>query len=286
MASWLQFVSCMHALNDIVGAVGNTVSLHANERLLLVVSFDGVLAKYEPDPRDAHVKAERLIRLQRLQQIPGVVVAVMSGRSLCDLRRRIDLGEHAYYIALHGMEIVGPGYARSCDEVSRSFRGRMREVAHRVRSTLGNVPGVRLECKGPVLALHTRDAAPEHVVWSRFQFLGAAAELVNADIVRAFRGHDVLELLPNVGCSRADALCAVRARVEAQHGQPVFTVYVGGDLADDDSVRAIDDHGVAVVVGQRTHTAHHIEPGQVDTLLEALSATRLGSSGVPLEALP
>ena len=269
----------MSVPTDFVGAVGNAVRLHPNDRLLCIVSFDGVLAEYESDPNHAQVTPGRMSRLRRVHQIPGAVVAIISGRGLGDLRARIDLGEDAYYIGLHGLEIAGPGYVRTYDDVSRPLQERLSEVARRARRALGDVPGVRLECKGPILALHTHNAATDDVVWARFQLLGAAAELVNSGVVRALRGHDVLELLPNVGRSRTDALCAVRTRVAALYGEPVFTVYVGGDLADDDFVRAIHEHGVAAVIGQRTHTAYHIEPGQIDTLLEELIASRLGSSG-------
>ena len=261
---------------DVVGAVGNAVRSHPDGRLLLAVSFDGVLSDYQSDPDHAAVPPARVARLRHLQQLPGAAVAIISGRRLGDLRARIDLGEDAYYIGLHGLEIVGPGYVRSCDDLSRPIRERMSEVARRARSALGNVPGVRLECKGPVLALHTGDAAADDVVWARFQFLGAAAPLVNSGLVRPLRGHDVLELLPNVGRSRADALCTLRARVAAPDGAPVYTVFIGGDLADDDSVRALDGQGVAAVIGHRTHTPYHIEFGQVDALLEALIAGRRG----------
>lgn len=267
----------MSVPTDFVGAVCNAVSVHPNDRLLCVVSFDGVLAEYGSDPNDAEVTPARMSRLRRVHQIPGAVIAIISGRGLDDLRARIDLGEDAYYIGLHGLEIVGPGYVLSCDDVSKALQEPMDEVARRVRRALGDVPGVRLECKGPILALHTHNAAADDVVWARFQLLGAAAELVNSGVVRALRGHDVLELLPNVGSSRADALRAVQTRVAALSGESVFTVYVGGDLADDDFVRATHEHGVAAVVGQRTHTAYHIEPGQIDPLLEELIASRLAT---------
>jgi trehalose 6-phosphate phosphatase len=244
--------------------------------VLFVASFDGVLVEYGRDPDRAHITPVRLQRLRRLQQLPHTDVAVISGRPLSDLRARLDLGTGAYYIGLHGLEIQGPECVSSCGDAVRPFCGYMEGLADRVRDAVGHVAGVRLECKGPVIALHTRDAAPDDVVWSRFQLLGAAAELVNAGLVRALRGHDVLELLPSVaGGSRADALRTVRGCVEARHGGSVFIAYCAGDLADDESVRVIQEHGVAAVVGRRTHAPYHIEPHDIDALLDEFIA--LGS---------
>jgi trehalose-6-phosphatase len=150
----------------------------------------------------------------------------------------------------------------------------MHEVAGRVRAALRDVPGIRVECKGVIVALHTQGAAPDAAVWSRFQLLGAAAELVNAGVVRALRGHEVLELLPNVGCSRADALRTVRTCVETRNAESTFIVYVCGDLADDESVRVMQENGVAVAIGGRTHAPYRVEPRDIDALLEALIAVR------------
>lgn len=253
----------------------DTIRQHADDMLLFVACFDGVLADYQPDPSAAQVPSARLELLTRLQRCPDVVVAVISGRPLDDLRARLPLGESAFLAGLHGLEIEGPWFAAVKRDAIDGYRDRMADVAVVVRKRVADVPGVTLEQKGPILALHTRDADPDAVVWSRFQLLSAAADLVNSGSVRALRGQEVLELLPNVGSTRADAVRSIEQCVEARHGRSVFTVYVGADWPDDDAARVTGVNRVAVVVGRRARTGHRIEsPNHLDALLMELIVDR------------
>ena len=265
----------MEALNRDVDVVANAAN-RPGDTLLFIASFDGVLAEYEGDPAHAHVTPARLALLRRLQQLPGVVVAVISGRPIDDLQSRIALGADAFYIGLHGFEIAGPQFAWNCDPATDPYRDRMRNVASRLRGMISGVTGVRLEHKGPIVALHTREASPEDVVWSRFQLLSAAADLVNADVVRGLRGNDVLELVPNVGCTRADAVRTVTRCVEERHHRSVFTVYIAEDVPDDDALNANGEDGVAAVVGRRRDASYHFDsPDEVDSLIQELITARV-----------
>jgi trehalose-6-phosphatase len=152
----------------------------------------------------------------------------------------------------------------------------MLDVAVRLQDIVSSVHGVRVECKGPIVALHTRDVASEQVVWSRFMLLSAAADLVNGASVLPLRGHDVLELLPNVGCSRREALRIVRGCVEERCQRPVFTMYIGEDVPDDGALSAIGENGVAAVIGRRTHADYHLDScDDVDLMVNELIADRL-----------
>ena len=251
-------------------------SRRPNDVLLFATSFDGVLAPYESDPSQVAIAPSRLTLLRRLQGLPGVVVAIVSGRSLDDLRPRIPLDAGAFYIGLHGLEIAGPRFEWACSEGIDAYCDCMRDVAVRLQETVSSVHGVRVECKGPIVALHTRDVAEQQVVWSRFQLLSAAADLVNTSAVRPLRGHDVLELLPNVGCSRAEALRTVRQCVEQRHQRPVFTMYIAEDVPHDGALDAGGENGVGAVVGRRTHAAYHLEScDDVDEMMNELISDRL-----------
>jgi trehalose 6-phosphate phosphatase len=259
-----------HALESLVQA-----SRRPSDVLLVAMSFDGVLAPYESDPSQVALAPSRLALLKRLQRLPGVVVAIVSGRPLADLRHRIPLDAAAFYIGLHGLQIAGPRFEWACDEGMDAYRDRMRDVAVRLQHAVSGVPGVRVECKGPIVALHTRNVAEQQVVWSRFQLLSAAADLVNTSAVRPLRGRDVLELLPNVACSRAEALRTVRRCVEERHQRPVFTVYIAEDIPDDGALEEVGKRGVVAVVGRRTHALCHLEScDDVDDMVNELIADR------------
>ena len=260
----------MRSVGDAVDSLCHSLQQHRGDHLLFVVSFDGVLTEYQDDPGRAEVPPERLARLRSLVATPAVTVAVVSGRPLADVRSRAPVGDGAFYIGLHGLEVSGPHLAWACSE-AWSLSDDMQLVACRLRALVADVPRARVEAKGPILALHTRAVAADDVVWSRFQLLSAAADLVNSNTVRALRGHDVLELMPNVPCTRGAALRRVRQQVEEHGRPPVFTLYVGDDRAEDTAVAAAREHGVAAVVGRRGQADVHLtSAADVDVLLDAL----------------
>lgn len=103
-----------------------------------------------------------------------------------------------------------------------------------------------------------------------------AAEITDLQAFRMLRGNHVLELLPNIGSTKAAAIAAVRDFLEQREGRRVFAVYVGEDVAEDDAYEAISGHGVAAVVGPRAaHVDHHLASIEmVDQLLAQLEAVR------------
>lgn len=265
----------MHSLQHTLDSLGAAADRHLHDPLLFVAAFDGVLAAYDDDPDAVRISTDRQRALRRLQQLPDVTVGVFSGRPLTDVRARIDLGDDAFYVGLHGLEIAGPEFTWTPPDVLESYSGAMEEIAAGLREILSHLPGVRLEWKGPVIAVHTRQASSENAVWSRFQLLRAAADLVNNDAVQTVRGHDVLELVPNVGFSGAEALRTIRQRVEGRQERRVFTVYVGADAADDSALYAVGAGGVSAVVGRRSRAEYRFEsPEEVDALVSRLTRDR------------
>jgi trehalose-phosphatase len=206
----------------------------------------------------------------------------MSGRPLNDLVNRARLGDDVFYIGLHGLEIGGPGFTRAQHGVIDAYRDRLLEIVEGLRITLAGIPGVRLEFKRAVIAVHTRGAGPEDAVWSRFQLLNAVSRLLDSGAVRVIRGHDVLEVLPNVGALRAEAIAAVRQVVEQRRHAPAFTVYIGEDSPDDDGFDAVGARGVGAVVGMRGPRADfHLTRTEVDRFIEEVAAGRQRRSAAP-----
>jgi trehalose-phosphatase len=251
----------------------DAVRQHADDLLLCIVAFDGVLSEYESDPAHVMVSPSRRARLKAFAQTPGVRVALISGRRVADLRSRADIGPDAFYIGLHGMEAVGPGFVRVDRDSFDRHRDRIRRIAAKLEPVVAEVAGARLEEKEAALALHTRDIDPGDAVWIRFQLLNAAADLVNSNEVRALRGHDVLELLPNVAHPRASAIGDLQRFVADLAARSVFTLYIGPDVADDDALDAVRPNGVAAVVGRRGHDRYHLaSTADVERLLDRLEA--------------
>ncbi|MGH7465568.1 MAG: trehalose-phosphatase, partial [Longimicrobiales bacterium] len=79
--------------------------------LLIGLDFDGTLAPIVPHPQEAALLPASRAALDALALRTDTHIALVSGRSLADLRRRVVL-ERVYYAGNHGLEIEGPDVHR------------------------------------------------------------------------------------------------------------------------------------------------------------------------------
>ena len=80
--------------------------------LLFMTDFDGTLAPLMADPEEARLALRVQRQLCVIARAPRVRVAVISGRDLGDVARRVGV-PGAVYAGCHGLVIDGPGIAFS-----------------------------------------------------------------------------------------------------------------------------------------------------------------------------
>lgn len=173
----------------------------------------------------------------------------MSGRSLADIRARVDVAGISY-AGNHGLEIDGPGI-HALQNIPANMREAVRSLAETLTQAMRSYPGVMVEDKMLVLALHFRLAEPQQIP----RILETFSSLVNdanADgALRVTSGKSLVEVRPNVDCNKGTA---VRRLLEERHGaqwqEQTLAVYLGDDETDEDAFRVLRDSGVTVRVGQ------------------------------------
>src|SRR5215469_5055340 len=77
------------------------------DQILLALDYDGTLAPIVDDPKDAAVPPETRRVLARVAAADRCTLAIVSGRSLSDLKSRI--GVDAILAGNHGLEVEGRG---------------------------------------------------------------------------------------------------------------------------------------------------------------------------------
>jgi trehalose-phosphatase len=200
----------------------------------------------------------------------------VSGRSIADLRRRIDLGSRLFYVGLHGLESAGPGFSRVQREVIDAFDNRLLDVANILRPIIGGIRGVELDVTQAVITLHTPHRSPD-ALWSRFQLFDIFADLLSSGVVRVIRSQNAIAVLPDAGSSTAEAIRAVGQFLEGEAGTSVYTVYLGEDSSDDDALDSVAEPGAGagVVIGRRRAQAEfHLPAAELDQFVEALALLR------------
>lgn len=211
----------------------------AGDKFLFLLDFDGTLSSFVRQPGLARLSPGLRDMLMRLAKQPRAIVAVVSGRALDDVRRRVNL-KGLYYAGNHGLEIRGPGLSFTHQE-AKALRPALMLLARRLRRALVSYKGARVENKGLSLSVHFRNVAVERrTALSQILKTSPAAR----GPVRWRRGHLVWEALPLVDWHKGKAAMWLLKRLG-----PAVPIALGDDTTDEDMFRAARLTGLAVRVG-------------------------------------
>lgn len=242
-------------------------------QLQLFLDFDGTLAPIVSRPDQATLTASRKTLLRRMAGTPGIRLAIVSGRSLEDLFGRVKLPE-LWYVGNHGSEIRSPK-----GKTLRAYSHRDERIAgqleREILRKLEDLPGLVVENKGPILAVHYRKVAAQRVAAALREVRRIAGLLVPRGVLRD--GHKVLEVhvrkLPHKGKAVERILSACPAGTRG--------VCLGDDRTDQDAFRAVRRRGVSVHIGKtrrRTRADYFLRnPREVWQALRRLRTTWLRS---------
>ena len=238
--------------------------LAGRDAVLVALDFDGVLAPIVADPSAAAPLPAAREALARLVAAPGVHVALVSGRSLDDLRAVADPPEGTVLVASHGAEVEG--VPTELDDAARELLG---ELVEDVEAVVAGHEGTATERKPAGVVLHTRRAEPE--VAERAQ--RAVREAAGArEGVHVLDGKAVVELSV-VSATKGEALTSLRGRLGVD-----AVLYAGDDVTDETALGALDPPAgdVGVKVGEGETCAEHRldDPEAVAGMLTTLADLR------------
>jgi trehalose 6-phosphate phosphatase len=244
-------------------------------RVLLCLDYDGTISEIAREPRLAQPVRGAVSALRTLAAHRGRVrVAVISGRTLRDLRSMLSLPPEIALSGVHGLELDdAAGKLEVIHEIKEC-----REDLESARLWLSrNLPansGFVLEDKGIALALHYRQAAEPiaHYVRDSFErFL-----TTRTPSLRPRHGKMVLEALPQIA-TKAAAVHTLWQRA----GDEFEPVYFGDDVTDEDAFRELAAQGISVLVGEPRPSAARYRvdgPAEVVRVLKAIAAALEGGA--------
>jgi len=243
-------------------------------RVFLFLDFDGTLAPLAPTPADATALPGTAALLAGLATQPGTQVAVVSGRPIDDVRRRLDV-PGVYYIGVHGAELCVPDGAVHLTEGAERLRPVMAEIRDRLQHEIGMRKGILIEDKGIAVACHYHLADVVDAVAARAAVNELVAEYQQRDVpITTSDGHAVCEIRPTA-IDKGSAVYALLA-VAAPDALPV---YIGDDCTDEDAFAALPPAAITIRVGtpaQPTRARYRIEsPAAVQAFLRTLLASRI-----------
>ncbi|WP_168582324.1 trehalose-phosphatase [Gephyromycinifex aptenodytis] len=232
-------------------------------RVILASDFDGTLAPFVLDPMSARPIEGAMDALHDATQLPGLCVALVSGRDVETLRTLSGVAEQGPIILIgsHGAQSSRADLAPAAllDEDRRSLLAELNQSLQEVQQAH---PQARIENKPAAVALHTR-GLPEDA---------AAAALADAEAVadrpgvHLMRGKSVVEL-GVVDTSKGLAL----TRLAQCEDAPVL--YFGDDVTDERAFEMLPsgDGHVTVKVGSGDSAAEY----RVEQVQDVLACLRL-----------
>ena len=245
-------------------------------RLVLLLDFDGTLAPIADRPELAAIPGATRRALDALMAMPGVEVAVVSGRGMADARERAAIPGIAY-AGNHGMEIHGPGIDR-VHPGAAAARPMLEAAARMLEPAVAAVPGAFVEDKGLTLSVHFR-LAPRECVAELTEGVARTAALLPG--IKMTAGKQVLEVRPAVDWHKGRAVLFLLEQMRPPAGAPVL--YLGDDRTDEDAFRALSDDGLGEGVlvsedpsSETAATSYLRDPAEVGRLFAALAEAASG----------
>ena len=199
-------------------------------RTALLFDVDGTLAPIVRDPQTSSVP-ELTRRLLIDSQMVYRLIGCVSGRQAKEARRIVGIGSIPYS-GNHGLELLPRGaHEPTVNAEAEAWTDRVHAAALHAFPELREESGLRIEDKGPIVALHWRglddEAAAEAVAEQ-------IAEQAKGQGLLIHRGRSVIELRAPVTSNKADAVHALLDGVDVDNA-----LYVGDDRTDLDAFRAL-----------------------------------------------
>jgi trehalose 6-phosphate phosphatase len=218
--------------------------------ILLFLDFDGTLAPIVQEPMLAVLPAATRHVLDELVAHATITIAIVSGRSLGDVKGRVGMPD-LIYAGNHGLEIEGRGFSFEHPQAA-VLKGAVREITERIAAHADSLEGIEIESKGLTSSIHYRRAARSAQI-----HLDALLRDIVAPgdpNIELKEGKMVHEIRPRVEWDKGKAVTWIRRQLDQPAALPIV---LGDDLTDENAFDAFDDAITICVDPQRPTAAKY-----------------------------
>jgi len=219
----------------------------AASSLVFYLDFDGTLAPIAVEPELARMAPQTRTVLEELSRQQGILVCVVSGRPLADIKSRVGLSG-LVYSGNHGLEIESASL-RFVHPEAGCGRSAIDDLNRRVAGLPLLIPGVQVEAKGLGTTIHFRSADPT----ARDQIETIVRSLVPVEHpeLMVTRGLMNFEIRPRLDWNQGSAMRWIRERIK---DRAALAFVIGDYRTDKDASGSLAD-AITIHVGPGDSTS-------------------------------
>ena len=241
-AKFVGTLSRLHAssglLPDASANLGGLLAMIEQQpRLAILTDYDGTLTPIVSDPDMAILSEDMRAQLKKLAKL--VPSGIVSGRSRAKIESFVGLPE-MWVAGAHGFDIAGPEGSSVRYAPAQEYREALRAAANTLRVDTASIPGSLIEDNDYAVSVHYRNVAE-----SDQSAIDAAVEsaLSAQPSLMRFPGKKVVELRPELEWNKGKAVEYILEKIETEVGGPVFPIYLGDDVSDEDAFTVLRQRG-------------------------------------------
>lgn len=219
--------------------------------IFLFLDYDGTLAPIADMPVKAHMPLKTRKIIDLLSKNYECKVAIISGRSLGNIKRYVGL-KKVIYAGNHGLEIEGPKN-RFAYRIPKEFMLAIKKIKEKIAKDFSDIEGILIEDKKLTLSVHYR-LVENNNIQKVIDILNKLTKPFIANgTVKINSGKKVCEIKPDIRWHKGSAVLWLLER-EKKLGKKrkILPIYIGDDLTDEDAFEVLKKTGVTVFVGKKS----------------------------------
>lgn len=212
--------------------------LSGNKTLSILLDYDGTLAPLCENPDKTVMDPELEQNLHALAKSPKVFMAVISGRGIKDVERKVGI-KNITYAGNHGIEIQDPDGSRKDYQLPQDIQASYKSLVSELNQKL-NKNGAWVEDKRVSLTYHYRDTASELIEQQKQE----AIEIIQRYGFKANQAHMAVEAKPPVNWNKGEAaLLILKNKFGNDWSEKTNVIFAGDDTTDEDAMRSLQGIG-------------------------------------------
>ncbi|XP_055682738.1 uncharacterized protein LOC129789737 isoform X1 [Lutzomyia longipalpis] len=238
--------------------------------LAVLLDYDGTLAPIAAHPNNTCIPPETEVHLKQLVQRTDVFVAVISGRGVDDVRKKVNI-ENVTYAGNHGLEILYPNGSRYNYPIPEPLKVNYTKMVDILNENYAH-DGAWVENKKASLTFHYRNV-PENL---HTDLKAEVRKTIESYGFRANQAHMAIEAKPPVEWNKGKAaLFILQNKFGDDWADKVKVFFAGDDTTDEDAMMVLKGKGISFRIAEndqiQTHADYRLEsPFAVGKLLKWL----------------